>query len=195
MPSRKNILKKLYYNTLWIEEVNFLPPRCDGDLIFTPQFVFHPLIQMPNPWTAWTNAMTPILDQDLDHQYHQWHGPFFCSFTYVRRLQCQNPRCDYLQRAQWTSLVNDINFDGFTKEPFPISGPLPLGCTPMCRLYKEPPNSIAPCYAKILYIHGNDTIQRACIHLGNHHPCIKVGNCRDRRPHWGARRANAPSHS
>ena len=30
MPGRKNILKKLDYDTLQIQEVNFLPPRFDG---------------------------------------------------------------------------------------------------------------------------------------------------------------------
>ena len=36
----KNILKKLDYDTLGIEEVNFLPPRFDGDLMFgLPQLV------------------------------------------------------------------------------------------------------------------------------------------------------------
>jgi hypothetical protein len=34
MPGRKNILKKLDYNTLCIEEVNFLPPRFDGNVMF-----------------------------------------------------------------------------------------------------------------------------------------------------------------
>ena len=34
MPGRKNILKKLDYNTLGIEEVNFLPPRFDGNVMF-----------------------------------------------------------------------------------------------------------------------------------------------------------------
>ena len=45
----------------------------------------------------------------------------------------------------------------------------------------EPPKCIAPCVAKIFYVHGNDTTQRACIHLGNHHHPVKVGNCRDSR--------------
>jgi hypothetical protein len=34
MPGRKNILKKLDYDTLHIEVVNFLPPRFDGSSIF-----------------------------------------------------------------------------------------------------------------------------------------------------------------
>ena len=34
MPARKNILKKLDYDTLQMEEVNFLPPRFDGNRMF-----------------------------------------------------------------------------------------------------------------------------------------------------------------
>jgi hypothetical protein len=34
MPGSKNILKKLDYNTLRIEEVNFVPPRFDGNVMF-----------------------------------------------------------------------------------------------------------------------------------------------------------------
>ena len=61
MPSRNNILKKLDYDTLQITEVNFLPPRFDGNQMFVlPPLVSHPLIQRPNPWTAWTNATTAM---------------------------------------------------------------------------------------------------------------------------------------
>ena len=34
MPGRKNILKKVDYDTLQIEEVNFLPPHFDGNRMF-----------------------------------------------------------------------------------------------------------------------------------------------------------------
>jgi hypothetical protein len=85
------------------------------------------------------------------------------------------------KRAHCTSRVNDTDFDGFTKEPIPVGGPFPLGITPMCRICKEPPTCIALCQAKIFYVHGNDTTQPACIHLGNHRYPVKVGNCRHSR--------------
>ena len=34
MPDSKNVLKKLDYNCLKIEEVNYLPPRFDGPCMF-----------------------------------------------------------------------------------------------------------------------------------------------------------------
>ena len=39
MSARKNILKKLEYDTLQIQEVNFLPPRFDGNMLFIFPFV------------------------------------------------------------------------------------------------------------------------------------------------------------
>jgi hypothetical protein len=45
----------------------------------------------------------------------------------------------------------------------------------------EPPTCISPCHAKIFHVHGNDTTQRACIHLGNHCHPVKVGNIRNSR--------------
>ena len=61
MHGRKNILKKLDYDTLQIVEVNFLPPPFDGDLMFVlPQLVSFSLIRRPNPWMAWTNTMAAM---------------------------------------------------------------------------------------------------------------------------------------
>jgi hypothetical protein len=183
MPGRKNILKKLDYDTLQIQEVNFLPPRFDGNQMFVL-----PPVGVSSSHTkaksmdgmdkrydghVWTKTQTTNITNDM--------GLAFRSSTCVGHLQCQNPQCDYLQRAYRTSLVNDIDFDGFTKEPFPIGGPLPLHSTLMCRICKEPPKCIAPCHAKIFYVHGNVTTQRACIHLGNHLHPVKIGNCRDSR--------------
>ena len=96
-----------------------------------------------------------------------------------------NPHCDYLQRVHRTSSVNDIEFNAFTKDPFLVGGPVPTSSTLVCKICKEPPKCIAPCVAKIFYVHGNDTTQRACIHLGNHRHPVKVGNCRDSRQRIG----------
>ena len=58
---------------------------------------------------------------------------------------------------------------------------MPTFSTLVCKICREPPKCIAPCVAKIFYVHGNDNTQRACIHLGNHCHPVKVGNCRDSR--------------
>jgi hypothetical protein len=183
MPGSKNILKKLDYDTLHIEEVNFLPPRFDGNCMFV----------LPPVGVSSSYTKTKSMD-DMDKRYdsHVWTktqttnisnvlGLAFRSSTCVGHLECHNPTCDFLQRAHRTFTLNDTDFDDFTKQSFTVGGPLPLGSTLICKICKEPPKCITPCHAKIFYVHGNDTTQRACIHLGNHRHPVKVGNCRDSR--------------
>ena len=158
-PVGKNILKKLDYDNLQIEEVDFLRLRFDENQMFVL-----PLVGVLSSHTkaksmdgmdkrydghVWTKTQTTNIGNDI--------GLAFRSSTCVGHLQCQNPLCNYLQCTHRTSLVNDTDFDGFTKEPFPIGGPLPLGSTLMCRICKEPPRCIAPCHVKIFYVHNNDT--------------------------------------
>ena len=83
MPGRKNILKKLDYDILQIEEVNFLPPRFDGNRMF----VFPP-VGVPYSHTkaksmdgmdkrynghVWTKTQTTNITNDL--------GLVFCVAT------------------------------------------------------------------------------------------------------------------
>ena len=111
MPGRKNIFKKLDYDTLQIEEVNFLPPRFDGNHMF----VILP-VGVPSSYTkaksmdgmdnrydghVWTKTLTTNITNDLG---------FFLLLQHVHRA----------------SLVNDTQFDGFTKDPFPVGGLVPL---------------------------------------------------------------------
>ena len=60
MPGRKNILKKLDYDTLQIEEENFLRARFDGNRTFVLPPIGVLSSHRPNPWTTWTKAMTAI---------------------------------------------------------------------------------------------------------------------------------------
>jgi hypothetical protein len=183
MPGSKSILKKLDYDTLRIQEVNHLPPRFDGTQLFV----------LPAAEVSSSQTRAKSLD-GMDKQYdgHVWTktqttnitndvGLAFRSSTCVGHLQCQNPSCDYLQRAHRTSKVNDTEFDGFTKEPFPLSGIVPSGSTLVCRICKQPPKCIALCDAKIFYVHGKESSQRACIHIGTHQHPVKVGDCKDSR--------------
>jgi hypothetical protein len=64
---------------------------------------------------------------------------------------------------------------------FHVGGPVPTFSTIVCKIYKDCPKFIAPCVAKIFYVHDNDTTQRACIHLSKHHHPVKVYNCRNSR--------------
>ena len=77
--------------------------------------------------------------------------------------------------------LNDTEFDGFSKEPFAIGGPPPSGSTLVCKICKEPPKCAVVCNARIFYIHGDESSERACIHLGHHSHPVKVGNYRQSR--------------
>ena len=46
---------------------------------------------------------------------------------------------------------------------------------------QDVPKCVALCSARIFYVHGDDTSQRACIHLGHHNHPIKVGDYRQSR--------------
>jgi hypothetical protein len=183
MPGSKNVLKKLDYDKLQIQLVNHLPPHFDG----TQLFVLHAVKVSSSQTRAksldgmdkqydghvWTKTQTTNITNDV--------GLAFCSSTCVGHLQCQNPSCDYLQRPHRASKVNDTEFEGFTKDHFPLSGIVPSGSTLVCRICKQPPKCIALCDAKIFYVHGKESSQRACIHIGTHQHPVKVGDCRDNR--------------
>ena len=136
MPGSKNILKKFDYDTLLIEEVNFLPPCFDGNRMFVLPSIgvsyFHRKAKSMDGMDkrfdghVWTKTKTTNISNDL--------GLAFCSSTYVGHLECHNPTCDYLQRDHLTSTVNDTDFDGFTKEPFAVGGPVLLGSTLICKI-------------------------------------------------------------
>ena len=91
MPSRKNILKKLDYDTLQIEEVNFLPPRFDGNRMFvlppvgvsTSHTKAKSIDGMDKCYDSyvWTKTQTTNITNDM--------GLVFCSSICVGHLQCQ----------------------------------------------------------------------------------------------------------
>ena len=98
IPDRKNILKKLDYNTLQIEEVNFLPSRFDCNMMFVllPGGVSASHMKAKSmdkryDGHVWTKTQTTIITNVMGISFH--------SSTCVGHLQCQNPQCDYLQCA------------------------------------------------------------------------------------------------
>ena len=105
MPSSKNVLKKLDYDSLKIQEVNYLPPRFDGPCMFvlpptgasSSQAKAKSMEGMDKRYDGhvWTKTQTTNISNDL--------GLSFRSSTCVGHLQCQNHNCDYLQRAHRTS--------------------------------------------------------------------------------------------
>ena len=158
MPSSKNVLKKLNYDSLRTVHAEFLPPRFDGDVIYVlppiSNSALHSKARSMNGMDkrydghVWTKTLTTNISNNLNLTFR--------SSICVGHLQCQNLECDYLKRSFRTSAFNDMEFDGFFKEPFAVSGPPPSGSTLVCKICKEPPKCAALYNTKILYVHGDD---------------------------------------
>ena len=183
MPGCKNILKRLDYDKIKTMDVEFLPPTYDGDVLFVLPAMgsssLHSkaksMFGMDKRYDGhiWTKTVTTNISNVLDLS--------FWSSSCVGHLRCENPHCEYLGHAHRTSSNNDTEFEGVTKEPFSVGGPLPSGSTLVCKICKMPPKCVALCSARIFYVHGDDTSQRACIHLGHHSHPVKVGDYRESR--------------
>ena len=78
----------------------------------------------------WTKTMTTNITNNLNLT--------FWSSTCVGHLHCEKPHYKYLQHTHRASSFNETEFDGFTKEPFLIAGPPPLGSMLVCKMCKEP---------------------------------------------------------
>ena len=176
----KNILKRLDYDKIKTMEVEFLLPTYDGDVLFvlpaTSSSSSHSkaksMFGMDKRYDShvWTKTVTTNISNILDLSFQ--------SSSCVGPLRCENPLCEYLERAHRTSSNNDTEFEGVTKEPFSVGRPPPSGSTLICKVCKMPSKCVALCSARIFYVHGDDTSQRACIHLGHHSHPIKVGDYR-----------------
>ena len=159
MPSSKNVLKKLNYDSLQNVHVEFLPPRFDGDVMY----VLHPInnsalhskarsmdgMDKRYDGHVWTKTLTTNISNKLNLTFR--------SSICDGHLQCQNPRCDYLKRSCRTSALNDTEFDGFSKEPFAVSGPPPSGSILVCKICKEPPKCAVVCNIRIFYVHRDES--------------------------------------
>jgi hypothetical protein len=86
-----------------------------------------------------------------------------------------NQDCKYTTRIHRTSLVNEMEWDGFIPTPFAIGEPAPNGSILVCKIYKVPPVYIANCSARIYYVFGSANMTRACVNLGVHEHPVKVG--------------------
>ena len=180
MLGHKNILKRLDHNKIKTMDVEFLPPTYDSDVLFillamgssSSHSKAKSMFGMDKRYDGhvWTKTMTTNISNVFDLSFRS----SFC----VGHLCYENPLCEYLERAHRTSSNNDTEFEGVTKEPFSVGGPPPFGSILVRKICKMPPKCVALCNVKIFYIHGDDTSQRTCIHLGHHSHPVKVGDYR-----------------
>ena len=183
MPSSKNVLKKLDYHSLRTVHAKFLPPRFDGDVMFVLPPVSNSALHTK---TGSMDGMDKRYDghvstKTLTTNISNNLNLTFCSSICIGHLQCQNQDCDYFKHPYRTFALNDMEFDGFSKEPFSVSGPPPSGSTLVCKICKEPSKCVVMCNARIFYVHGDESSQRVYIHLGHYSHPVKVGDYRHSR--------------
>ena len=151
IPSSKNVLKKLDYDSLRTVHAEFLPPCFDGDVMFVLPLVSNSALhtkarsidEMDKHYDGhvWTKALTINISNNLNLT--------FCLSICIGHLQCQNSEYDYLKRSSRTSALNDTEFDGFSKEFFPVGGPPPSLSNHVCKICKEPPKYVVVCNARM----------------------------------------------
>jgi hypothetical protein len=163
----------VFQASLWRGARQWYPDVCNISFFISNQAKLLDGMDKHYDGHVWTKTQTTNITNDF--------GFSFRSCTCVGHLQCQNLSCDYLQRAHRTSKVKGTEFEGLTKDHNLLSGIVPSGFIFVCRICKEPPKCIALCEAKIFYVHGEDSSQRACIHIDTHQHPVNVGNCRDSR--------------
>ena len=179
-PGSKNILKKIDYQSVRHEKVEFLPSVFDGDIIFEfppigresshshARFMFG--MDKRFDGHAWCRTKTSNISNDL--------GLTFRSSCCVGHLRCDNMGCDYLNRPNRPTDVNETEWEGCTASPFHIGGDPPPGSSLVCKVCKTPPSCLDSCPAKMYYVLGKGDMTRACIHLGHHHHPVSHGVCR-----------------
>jgi hypothetical protein len=116
---------------------------------------------------AWTKTVTSHIKNDMKLTFR--------TSTCAGHLRCGNQDCEYTTRIHRTSPVNELEWNGFTLMPFVVGEPAPDGSTLVCKICKVPLVCIATCGARIYYVYGSASMNRACLHLGHHDHLVKDG--------------------
>jgi hypothetical protein len=153
--------------------VHYLPPIFNGDVVF----------EFPSICSSSASSHAGLMvDMDKRRNGHVWTrtstshikndmGLTFRSVSCVGHLRCENQGCKYLSRVHRTSLVNEMEWDGFTTTSFQVGCQPPSQSSIICKICKTPPACVVTCEAKIYYDFAGDHMIHACVHLRVHeHP-------------------------
>jgi hypothetical protein len=161
----RNVLKKVDYDNVKYLKVDYLPLVFNSDIVF----------EFPLICSSFVSSQAGLMvGMDKRHNGHVWTrtrtfhikndmGLTFRSASCVGHLRCDNQDCEYLSRVYRTSLMNEMEWDGFTITSFQV------GCQPssqssiICKICKIPPACVAICEAMIYYVFGGDHMNRACV--------------------------------
>jgi hypothetical protein len=177
----RNALKKVDYDSVQHLKVDYLPPVFNGDVVF----------EFPSVRSSSTSSQARLMmGMDKRHNGHVWTRTYtshiknnmdltFRSASCVGHLHCDNQDCEYLNRVYRTSLVNEMEWDGFTTTSFQVGCQPPSQSSIICKICKTPPACVATCEARMYYISGRDHVTCACVHLGVHEHPVKNGEYQD----------------
>jgi hypothetical protein len=195
----RNALKKIDYDNIKHLKVDYLPPVFNGDVVF----------EFPSILSSFTSPHAKLMvDMDKQHNGHVWTRTstshikndmdlMFRSASCEGHFCCDNQNCKYLSCVYPTSLVNELEWDGFTTTSFQVGCQPPSQSSIICKICKTPPACVATCEARIYYVFDKDHMTCACVHLGVHeHPvknrkyqdfkdrsCTLLGEQVERTPH------------
>ena len=177
----KSVLSRINFDTIRLQQVDYLPPRYNGDVVFEfPPLGHHGhdtkaklLRGMDRRYDghAWSRTITSNIQNDLKL--------LFRTSSCLGHLRCDNPACDYLRRDHRTSRVNETEWEGLSEKVFEVGSKPPTGSSVVCKSCNVPPTCVAVCPAKIYYVTGTPRMTRACVHLGSHDHPVKAGDHRD----------------
>jgi hypothetical protein len=177
----KSVFSRINFDAIRIQQVDYLPPRYNGDVIFEfPPVGDHghntkakQLRGMDRRYDghAWSRTITSNIQNDLKL--------LFRASSCLGHLCCDNPACEYLQRDHKTSKVNETEWIGLSEKLFEIRSKPPTRLTVVCKSCNVPPTCVAICTAKIYYVTGTAHMTRVCVHLGSHDHPVKSGDHRD----------------
>jgi hypothetical protein len=171
----RNALKKVDYDNVKHLKVDYLLPVFNGDIVFeflsicSSSASFHTKLMVDmdkrHNGHVWTRTSTSHIKNDM--------GLTFRSTSYKGHLYCDNQDCEYLSRIHRTSLVNEMEWDGFTTTLFQVGWQPPSQSSIICKMCKTPPACVATCEVRINYFFDGDHMTHVCVHLGVHEHPVK----------------------
>ena len=177
----KSVLSRINFDAIKLQQVDYLPPRYDGDVIFEfPPLGHHGhntkaklLRGMDRRYDghAWSRTITSNIQNDLKL--------LFRTSSCLGHLRCDNPAYEYFQRDQRISRVNETEWEGLYEKMFEVGSKPPTGSTVVCKSCNVPPSCVVVCPAKIYYVTATPHMTRVCVHLGSHNHPVKSGDHQD----------------
>jgi hypothetical protein len=179
MHRSRNELSTMDLSIMKHQRVSFLPAVFDGDIIFeippcrsnSSSSAARSLEGMDKRYDGhpWCRLVTTNINNSDNLKFRKSH----CA----GHLACENPNCDYLNRA---SKKNETEWSGYTPIPFAVGDGPPKDCTLVCKVCRKPPSCLSPCNARIYYAFSdNPDMTRAAIHFGDHNHPVAKGMYRD----------------